>query len=64
MPRKESVNVPDSSLAQGKLVGAADTFDSARALVDALDPVPEFYLVFPANKEPDFDLAYDLAGGL
>jgi hypothetical protein len=50
------------ALAHGQLLGAAPTFDEARALVKHLDPVPEYYLVFPAEVEPDFDLAYDLAG--
>jgi hypothetical protein len=51
-------------LAQGKILGAATTFDDARALVDKLECVPEYYLVFPANSEPDFDLVYDLAGSV
>lgn len=50
------------ALANGKLLGAARTFDEARRLVERLNPVPEYYLVFPAELEPDFDLAYDLAG--
>jgi hypothetical protein len=50
------------ALAHGKILGAAPTFDEARALVICLDPVPEYYLVFPADNEPDFDLAFDLAG--
>ena len=52
------------ALAHGKVVGAASTFDAARALVNGLDVVPEYYLVFPANAEPDFDLVYDLAGSV
>ena len=50
------------ALTQGKVLGAAATFDKAHALVKHLDPVPEYYLVFPAEVEPDFELAYDLAG--
>jgi hypothetical protein len=49
------------ALANGKIIGAAPTFDEARALIQLLNPVPEYYLVFPAEVEPDFDLAYDLA---
>ena len=49
-------------LADGKILGAATTFDDACALVDGLDRVPEYYLVFPANGEPNFDLVLDLAG--
>jgi hypothetical protein len=52
------------ALAHGKILGAAPTFDEARALVNRLSPVPEYYLVFPADIEPDFDLAYDLAGSV
>jgi hypothetical protein len=48
------------ALAQGRLLGAADTFDAARAIADNLDNVPEYYLVFRAEEEPSFDLDYDL----
>jgi hypothetical protein len=51
------------ALACGQVVGAAATFDAARALVERLTPMPEYYLVFPAESEPDFGLVYDLAGG-
>lgn len=51
------------ALAEGRIVGAAETFDAARALIDQLDPVPAYFLVFPATAEPDFDLVFDLAGG-
>ena len=47
-------------LAHGQLVGSAPTFDEARALVERLEPLPEYYLVFPADVEPDFELVYDL----
>lgn len=49
-------------LADGKILGAATSFDDACALVDGLDPVPEYHLVFPANGDPNFDLVVDLAG--
>jgi hypothetical protein len=48
------------ALANGRVVGAARTFHEARNLVESLQPVPEYYLVFPASIEPDFDLVYDL----
>jgi hypothetical protein len=51
------------ALAGGQVVGAAPTFDEARALVQRLEPTPEYYLVFPADSEPDFDLIYDLTEG-
>ncbi len=47
-------------LANGKVMAAANSFDAARALVQRLDPVPEYYLVFAAEAEPNFDLVYDL----
>ena len=50
------------ALAQGKLIGSAATFDEARALIGQLRPMPEYYLVFPASVEPDFDLVLDLTG--
>ena len=47
------------ALADGKLIAAAPTYDSAVALVQRLAPIPEHYLVFPANEEPDFEPFYD-----
>jgi hypothetical protein len=52
------------AMAHGKVVGSASTFDAARALVDRLENAPEYYLVFPANGEPDFGLIYDLSGSI
>jgi hypothetical protein len=48
-------------MAFGKVIGASGSFDAARELVEQLDPVPEYFLVFPAGTEPDFDLIYDLS---
>jgi len=31
------------ALAHGKVVGAAHTFDEARALVERLEPIPEYF---------------------
>ena len=50
------------ALGRGKLLCAAATFDSARAQVEGLDHAPEYYLIFPADGEPNFDLVFDLAG--
>ena len=50
------------ALAGGRVVGAANSFDAARALVERLELVPEYYLVFLADAEPNFDLVYDLSG--
>lgn len=49
------------AMALGKVIGAADSLDGARELVEHLDPVPEYYLVFPGGTKPDFDLTYDLS---
>jgi hypothetical protein len=50
------------AMASGKVIGSAPTFDEARALVENLDPAPEYYTVFYADEEPDFGLIYDLVG--
>lgn len=47
------------ALANGQLIAATPTFDEAKEAVHRLDPVPEYYLIFPAEMEPDFELAYD-----
>jgi len=52
------------ALAHGKVIGAAKSFDATRSLVEQLDIVPEYYLVFPADDEPNFDLVYDLTGAV
>jgi hypothetical protein len=38
---------------------AADTYDQAKLAVEQLGPVPEYCLIFPAEMEPPFELAYD-----
>ncbi len=48
------------ALADGRLIVAAPTFDEARTAVERLKPVPEYYLVFPADAEPAFELVHDL----
>lgn len=50
------------AIAHGKIVGADESFDRACAMIDTLDPVPEYYVVFPAEDEPNFGLALDLWG--
>ncbi len=52
------------TFAHGKMVGAANTFDDARNLLSKLEGLPEYYLIFPADEEPDFDLIYDLVGSI
>jgi hypothetical protein len=52
------------ALAHGKIIGSSRSFDSARDLVNQLQPAPEYFLVFLAGMEPDFELIYDLAGSV
>ena len=47
------------TLAQGRVIAASPDFDEALAAVQRLQPVPEFYLVFPADDEPVFEPFYD-----
>jgi len=47
-------------LAQGRLFAATPTFEEAEAAVQQLHPTPEYYLIFPAEMEPSFTLAYEL----
>jgi hypothetical protein len=49
------------ALAQGRLVAAALDFDEARAAIHRLEPEPEVYFIFPAEREPDFGLANDIS---
>jgi hypothetical protein len=48
------------ALGQGRILASATTYDEAKAAVEQLRPVPEFFLVFPADDEPAFEpyLAY------
>jgi hypothetical protein len=46
------------ALGQGKILAAAPTYDDAMAAVQDLQPVPEYFLVFPADEEPCF-VPYD-----
>jgi hypothetical protein len=43
------------ALADAKIVAEATSYDAAVAAVQRLNPVPECYLVFPADEEPDFE---------
>ncbi len=43
------------ALAQGKIVAGAADYDEAVAAVQRLTPIPEHYLVFPADEGPDFE---------
>jgi hypothetical protein len=46
------------ALGEGRLLASAPTFDEAMAAVEQLRPVPEFFLVFPADDEPAFEPYY------
>jgi hypothetical protein len=48
------------ALAHGTIIASAPTFDEARAQVERLPDVPEYFLVFRADVEPNFGLVYDL----
>jgi Family of unknown function (DUF5678) len=48
------------AFAQGRVIAVASTYDEAEKIVDGLRPKPEYCLIFPAELEPSFDLAYDL----
>ncbi len=48
------------ALGQGCVLASAPTYDEAQRIVEGLQPVPEYYLIFPAEMEPSFELAYDL----
>lgn len=47
------------ALAGGQLVAVTDSFDRAQVAIQQLEPVPDYYLIFPAEAEPSFELAYD-----
>jgi hypothetical protein len=42
-------------LAEGRVVNASATYDEAMDAVQHLWPVPEYYLVFPADEDPVFE---------
>lgn len=48
------------TLAEGRILAVTPTFAEGRAAVERRQPVPEYYLIFPADMEPAFDLNYDL----
>ncbi len=47
-------------LAHGDIIASAATFDAAQAAIQRHRPIPEYYLIFPADVEPAFDLVYDV----
>lgn len=48
------------ALARGQVIAATATFDEALSAIRELQSQPEYYMIFPAESEPNFDLVYDL----
>jgi hypothetical protein len=44
------------AIANGQLIGTGPTYRDAWAALEQLFPVPEYYLVLPANEEPIWDV--------
>jgi hypothetical protein len=42
-------------IAEGRLIAAATTFEDVQAAIEQLQPVPEYFLIFPADEEPPFE---------
>jgi len=45
-------------IAEGRLIAAATTFNEVKAAIEKLKPLPEYYLIFPAEEGPLFEV-YD-----
>jgi hypothetical protein len=37
----------------------SSTYDEAKAAVEKLEPVPEYFLIFPAEMDPPFELSWE-----
>jgi hypothetical protein len=46
------------ALGEGRVLAVAASYDEAVAAVRRLQPVPEYFLVFPAEDEPIFEPFY------
>ena len=46
-------------IAEGRFIAAANTFEEIQAAMNKLQPVPEYFLVFPADEEPPFEPYHD-----
>jgi hypothetical protein len=42
-------------IGEGRLIAAATTFENVQAAIEQLQPVPEYFLIFPADEEPPFE---------
>ena len=47
------------ALAHGRIIAASPSYDEVEAAVEQLRPMPEYYLIFPAEMEPPFEPVYD-----
>ncbi len=43
------------ALAHGKIIAGGPNYDDVVAAVQKMSPLPEHYLVFPADEEPGFE---------
>ncbi|HEV3262528.1 MAG TPA: DUF5678 domain-containing protein [Gemmataceae bacterium] len=43
------------AMAHGRVIATAATYDDTMAAVEQRKPVPEYFLVFPAEEEPTFE---------
>ena len=50
------------AIASGRLLAITDDFPSAAAVIDALRPSPDHFLVFPSGSEPCFEVVESLGG--
>lgn len=46
-------------IARGELIAASPRYDEVSAAIRRLDPPPEFFLIFDAQDEPDFEVVED-----
>ena len=46
-------------IAEGRLIAAAATYNEVEAAIEKLTPMPEYYLIFPADDEPLFEPYYN-----
>jgi hypothetical protein len=47
------------ALGLGRVLAVAPTFDETKAAVEQMQPAPEYFLIFPAEDDPPFELVYD-----
>ena len=46
------------ALGEGRILASSADYDEVKTAVQQLRPVPEFYLIFPADTEPPFEPYY------